>query len=73
VSGPTEPEETGLILDLSRGGCRLESPLLILPGLSLELRENRDILHFYQFLWVYDQSEARIDFIERLSRGKGRV
>ena len=38
VSGPTEPEETGLILDLSRGGCRLESPLLILPGLSLELR-----------------------------------
>lgn len=38
VSGPTEPEGTGLILDLSRGGCRLESPLLILPGLSLELR-----------------------------------
>lgn len=38
VSGPTEPEETGLILDLSRGGCRLESPLLMLPGLSLELR-----------------------------------
>jgi hypothetical protein len=38
VSGPTEPEGPGLILDLSRGGCRLESPLLILPGLSLELR-----------------------------------
>ena len=38
VSCPTEPEGTGLILDLSRGGCRLESPLLILPGLSLELR-----------------------------------
>jgi hypothetical protein len=38
VSDPTEPEGTGLILDLSRGGCRLESPLLILPGLSLELR-----------------------------------
>jgi len=38
VSGPTEPEETGLILDLSRGGCRLESPLRMLPGLSLELR-----------------------------------
>ena len=38
VLGPTEPEGTGLILDLSRGGCRLESPLLILPGLSLELR-----------------------------------
>jgi PilZ domain len=38
VSGPTEPEGTGLMLDLSRGGCRLESPLLMLPGLSLELR-----------------------------------
>ena len=38
VSGPTEPEGTGLMLDLSRGGCRLESPLFILPGLSLELR-----------------------------------
>lgn len=38
MSSPTEPEETGLVLDLSRGGCRLESPLLILPGLSLELR-----------------------------------
>ncbi len=38
LSDPTQPAETGLMLDLSRGGCRLESPLLILPGLSLELR-----------------------------------
>jgi len=38
VSGSTEPEGTGILFDLSRGGCRLESPLLILPGLSLELR-----------------------------------
>jgi len=38
VSDPTQPEGTGLILDLSRGGCRLESPFLFLPGLSLELR-----------------------------------
>jgi len=38
VSDPTQPEGAGLILDLSRSGCRLESPLLILPGLSLELR-----------------------------------
>ncbi len=37
VSDPTQPEGTGLMLDLSRDGCRLESPLLILPGLSLEL------------------------------------
>jgi hypothetical protein len=38
VSDPTQPEGTGLLLDLSRGGCRLESPLFISPGLSLELR-----------------------------------
>ena len=37
VSGSTQSEGTGIILDISRGGCRLESPLLILPGLSLEL------------------------------------
>ncbi len=38
VSGSAQPEGTGTVLDLSRGGCRLESPLLMLPGLSLELR-----------------------------------
>ncbi|MBX3332066.1 MAG: PilZ domain-containing protein [Nitrospira sp.] len=38
VSGSAQPEGTGVILDLSRIGCRLESPLLMLPGLSLELR-----------------------------------
>ena len=38
VSDSAQSEETGIILDLSRGGCRLESPLLMLPGLSVELR-----------------------------------
>src|SRR5262245_9456073 len=38
VSGSTQPEGTGMTLDLSKSGCRLESPLLLLPGLSLELR-----------------------------------
>ncbi len=38
VSGSVESEGTGMILDLSRNGCRLESSLLMLPGLSLELR-----------------------------------
>jgi hypothetical protein len=38
VSGSVESEGTGIILDLSRSGCRLESSLLMLPGLSLELR-----------------------------------
>jgi hypothetical protein len=38
VSGSVQSEGTGIILDLSRRGCRLESALLMLPGLSLELR-----------------------------------
>jgi hypothetical protein len=31
-------EGTGNILDLSMGGCRIESPVTVEPGLSLELR-----------------------------------
>jgi len=38
VSDSTQPDGTGFMHDLSRGGCRLEGPLSILPGLSLELR-----------------------------------
>ncbi len=38
VSGSVESEGTGMLLDLSQSGCRLESPLLMLSGLSLELR-----------------------------------
>ncbi len=37
-SGPTKIEGTGIMLDLSTGGCRLESTLTMEPGLSLELR-----------------------------------
>ena len=38
ASGSVQSEGTGILLDLSRSGCRLESQLLMLPGLSLELR-----------------------------------
>jgi len=31
-------EGTGLVQDLSTGGCRIESPVLMVPGFSLELR-----------------------------------
>jgi PilZ domain-containing protein len=31
-------EGTGIMLDLSRGGCRIESPVTVEPGTSLELR-----------------------------------
>ena len=30
-------EGTGIVLDLSSGGCRIESPVLLEPGMSLEL------------------------------------
>lgn len=31
-------EGLGMVLDLSTGGCRIESPVTIEPGMSLELR-----------------------------------
>ena len=34
----TKLEGTGLMLDLSIGGCRIESPVPVEPGMSLELR-----------------------------------
>ena len=38
VSGSIESDGMGMLLDLSQNGCRLESQLLMLPGLSLQLR-----------------------------------
>jgi PilZ domain-containing protein len=35
-SSPTV-EGTGIMLDLSSGGCRIESPVIVEPGMSLEL------------------------------------
>ena len=37
-SGSTKLEGTGVMLDLSTGGCRIESPVTLEPGLLLELR-----------------------------------
>ena len=37
-SGSTKLEGTGVMLDLSTGGCRIESPVNLEPGLLLELR-----------------------------------
>ena len=34
----SELEGTGIMLDLSTGGCRIVSPVTVEPGLSLELR-----------------------------------
>jgi len=38
VSGSVESDGMGMLCDLSQSGCRLESQLLMLPGLSLQLR-----------------------------------
>jgi hypothetical protein len=38
VSGPTKTEGTGIMLDLSAGGCQLESSLTIARCQLLELR-----------------------------------
>jgi len=37
-SASTKLEGTGVMLDLSSGGCRIESPVTLEPGLLLELR-----------------------------------
>ena len=37
-SGSTTLEGAGIMLDLSTGGCRIESPVLMVPGFSVELR-----------------------------------
>jgi hypothetical protein len=37
-SGSTKLEGSGVMLDLSTGGCRIESPVTVEPGFSLELR-----------------------------------
>ncbi len=37
-SDATKLEGTGIMLDLSMGGCRIESPVIVETGLSLELR-----------------------------------
>jgi len=37
-TGSTKLEGTGVMLDLSTGGCRIESPVTLEPGLLLELR-----------------------------------
>lgn len=37
-SASSKLEGTGIVLDLSTGGCRIESPVTVEPGFSLELR-----------------------------------
>ncbi len=60
-SDSTKLDGTGLLLDLSTGGCRIESQVTVEPGLSLELRihvpdlEWPLIIEAASVQWVSDQ------------------
>lgn len=58
ISGPATLEGTGLLLDLSAGGCRLESPLAMEPGVALELR-----IYVPNLEWPLMIDEARVQWV----------
>jgi len=64
VSGPTQPEGIGTMLDLSTGGCRLKIPFVIAPGLSLELR-----IHVPGLEWPLMIDEADVEWVSERSSG----
>ena len=64
VTGSTQPEGIGVILDLSKGGCRLESPFPILPGLSLEMR-----IHVPGLEWPLMIDEADVQWVSEQFAG----
>lgn len=51
-------EGTGVILDLSAGGCRVESPLMLSPGASLELR-----IHVPDLAWPVMVDAATVQWV----------
>jgi len=67
-SDSTKVDGTGLLLDLSTGGCRIESPVTVEPGLSLELRiyvpdfEWPLLIEAASVQWVSDQI-SRLAFV----------
>ena len=58
VSGLTQPEGIGTMLDLSTGGCRLEIPFTIAPCLSLELR-----VHVPGLVWPLMIDGAHVQWV----------
>lgn len=55
LADPTKLEGMGVMLDLSLGGCRIESPVAMVPGLSLELR-----IHVPDLEWPLMIDEATV-------------
>jgi hypothetical protein len=57
-SDSTKLEGTGIILDLSMGGCRIESPVTLEPGLLLELR-----IHVPDLEWPLMIEAANVQWV----------
>jgi len=57
-SGSTKLEGTGVMLDLATGGCRIESPVTVEPGLSLELR-----IHVPDLEWPLMIEAANVQWV----------
>jgi hypothetical protein len=55
---PSRLEGVGLMLDLSSGGCRIESPVLVVPGFSIELR-----IHVPDLEWPIMIEEASVQWV----------
>ena len=57
-------EGKGLILDLSLGGCRIESPVSVAPSFSLELR-----IHVPDLEWPIMIEAANVQWVSGLMFG----
>ncbi len=57
-------EGMGLMLDLSLGGCRIESPVPVVPGFSLELR-----IHVPDLEWPIMIEAASVQWVSGLMFG----
>lgn len=56
-SASSKLEGTGVMLDLSRGGCRVESPVLVQLGVALELR-----IYIPDLAWPLMVEEASVQW-----------
>ena len=63
-SASSKLEGTGIMLDLSTGGCRIESPVLMVPGFSLELR-----IHVPDIEWPLMIDAASVQWVSGLVFG----
>jgi hypothetical protein len=63
-SDATKLEGIGVLLDLSLGGCRIESPVPVVPGLALELRS-----HVPELEWPIMIETASVQWVSGLMFG----